>query len=191
MSGFKNRREKNIWVMKNPQIHDNRVFVVDESEHGWNLSPIWKNSKGDDVGSPPFPWPPLLQDLVSDDIKPIVELVNERTEEEEQHISEWRYNKNNSIYQLWLLGWDIENKEYENIEELIYKEKIENKILMLEFAFEISKRIGIGMYIKRYSIFLKTLLKEIREDEKQPKFLADILEVYSQDWKELNDLGNK
>lgn len=191
MSGFKNRKENNIWAIKNPQIHDNRIFIVDENEQGWNLSPSWKNSKGDDIGSPVFPWPPLIQDLISDGIKPIVELVNEKSNEEEPHISEWRFNKKNSIYQLWLLGWDIENKEYENIEECIYQEKVEDKILMLEFAFDISKRIGIGMYIKRYSIFLKTLLKEIREDEKKPKFLADILEVYSQDWKELNDLGNK
>ncbi len=84
-----------------------------------------------------------------------------------------------------------ENKGYEDIEEHIYEEKIEDKILMLEFAFDISKKIGIGMYIKRYSMFLKKLLKEIREDEKNPNFLADILEVYSQDWKDINDLGNK
>lgn len=191
MSGFKNRKDKHIWVIKNPQNHDNRVFIMNEKEHGWNFSPSWKNNKGEEMGSPIFPWPPLIQDLISDGIKPIVELVNQKSKEEEEHISEWRFSELQSIYQLWLLGWDIENKGYENIEEHIYEEKIEDKILMLEFAFDISKRIGIGMYIKRYSLFLKKLLKEIREDEKNPNFLADILEVYSQDWKEINDLGNK
>ena len=162
MSGFKNRKDNHIWVIKNPQVHDNRVFVIDEKKHGWNLSPSWKNSEGEEMGTPIFPWPPLIQDLISEGIKPIVELVNKKSKEEEEHISEWRFSELHSIYQLWLLGWDIENKGYENIDELIYKEKIEDKILMLEFAFDISKRIGIGMYIKRYSVFLKIIKRNKR-----------------------------
>lgn len=191
MSGFKNRKEKNIWVIKNPQLHDNRVYVIDEGKKGWNDSPKWKNNANENVGSPVSPWPPLIQDLLSDSIKPLVELVNKKTVNEENHISEWRYNKKISIYQLWLLGWDIENKGYEEIETLIYKEKTEEKILILEFAFEISKIVGRGMYIKRYTDFLKSLLKEIKDDKNNPKILSDILEVYSEEWKEINEIGGK
>lgn len=187
MSGFKDRKSKNIWAVKNPYLYDNRILLIDESSHGWNDVPKWSNKEGEIVGAPSAPWDVFIQDLLSENIKPQVEHVNKPTDREEPHIAEWRANLMHSLYQVWLLGWDIQSEPY-SIEEKLANEKVENKILALECAFELSKRVGAGFYIKRFSIFVKKLIDDIKNDDKNPKILAGILEVYSDDWKAINDL---
>lgn len=170
-------------MIKHPDIFKNDVEIIEEVEHGWNSHPQWKNGLGEVVGSPSSPWSLFIQEILADNIPPLVETVNDNiSEDDDLGVVEWSLDKRKSQYVIWLIGYDIINTEItdKEIEDYLDKVDVSEKILFLEAAYHMLNKINKGRYFERFRNLINKLYKEVLT--KNNKVLLKVIEEYRKDW---------
>lgn len=180
---FFRRKDKVIWLIKHPNVFKNEIEIIEENMHGWNSHPEWKNTQGENMGSPSSPWSLFVQDILSENETPLIEIVNDNiSKDDDSKVIEWSLNKKKSEYVLWLIGYDIVGSDIkeENIWNFFVNIEVSEKILFLEAAYHMLNKINKGQKIERFRKLINILYNEVLN--KNNKILLKVIEEYKKDW---------